>query len=270
MGESKIRKKNFDVIKREAKRCVYCGGDSDFTIEHMPPKLMFDAFRPRGLEFASCQSCNRGTKGADAVASFLSRLGKHNDDASFWQSDVGKTLIATVDRDAPGIRSEIFESSHQENVWGRNKFGLFEPKVVMFPEGFLLKSYMNAFSSKIAMALYREHVGEVLPSDGVVETVWYLNSGLTAARRAEITSIMPSLGELRQGKMQSRGEFYYQYNTDKKSIVCGLVNFRNNLNILFFSYSREIGLNSPILSKFPFSNKSGVGAPLVTIRNLFV
>jgi hypothetical protein len=31
-------------------------------------------YRPNGLEFASCNDCNTGTRGADVVASFLARL----------------------------------------------------------------------------------------------------------------------------------------------------------------------------------------------------
>jgi hypothetical protein len=50
--------------------CIYCGGVvRATTIDHMPPRIMFYGKRhPKGLEFASCQKCNEGTKYAGLVA----------------------------------------------------------------------------------------------------------------------------------------------------------------------------------------------------------
>jgi hypothetical protein len=53
--------------------CIYCAQRSQ-TVEHMPPVIMFTRKqRPKGLEFASCEACNGGTKHADLVAAYIGR-----------------------------------------------------------------------------------------------------------------------------------------------------------------------------------------------------
>ena len=56
--------------------------------------------------------------------------------------------------------------------------------------------------AKLAMALYREHVGHALPLTGGVHTNWYLNAGLAQRTAEGILKTLPLGGTLRQGSFQ--------------------------------------------------------------------
>lgn len=74
MGQAKLKSKSQQAILKSEARCIYCEEPAS-TIEHMPPRMLFlKRRRPSGLEFAACESCNHGTKGADAVAALFSRI----------------------------------------------------------------------------------------------------------------------------------------------------------------------------------------------------
>src|SRR5688572_30253554 len=73
MGESKGRRRLREQLLADNPNCIYCAARSE-TIEHMPPVIMFTRrHRPKGLEFASCEACNGGTKHADLVAACIGR-----------------------------------------------------------------------------------------------------------------------------------------------------------------------------------------------------
>src|SRR5215207_7510358 len=74
-GAPVLRKRKHAAIYEACPNCVYCGGlTAATTVDHMPPRAMFYyKLRPKGLEFASCEACNQGTKHADLVASLMAR-----------------------------------------------------------------------------------------------------------------------------------------------------------------------------------------------------
>jgi hypothetical protein len=86
--------------------CIYCGGVVPATtVDHMPPRIMFHGKRrPRGLEFASCQKCNEGTKHADLVASWVGRaLPDYSGDD---QATEYRAILAALKNNIPGILEE--------------------------------------------------------------------------------------------------------------------------------------------------------------------
>lgn len=231
MGEARQKSKSFKSILASASRCIYCSNKPS-AIEHMPPICLFEGRnRPSGLEFPSCKECNNGTKAADIVATFFSRINRFDDDSSFWRTGAGKTIIATLDRDAPGLREEVMDFSKGERTFARTAGGVLVPVVVIQPRSALLQVHLNVFSAKMGMALYAELVGTPMPLEGIVQFGWFLNTGLSDAQAEAMLSILPIRGELKQGKFSSRSQFAYRYNTDRRSIVAALVGLNSNLHI---------------------------------------
>jgi hypothetical protein len=76
--------------------------------------------------------------------------------------------------------------------------------------------------AKLAMALYREHVGHALPLTGGVHTNWYLNAGLAQRTAEGILKTLPLGGTLRQGSFQVPEQFVYRYNCDGRTVVAAL------------------------------------------------
>jgi hypothetical protein len=236
MGQAKLKSKSQQAILKSEARCIYCEEPAS-TIEHMPPRMLFlKRRRPSGLEFAACESCNHGTKGADAVAALFSRISPSDDDG-FWQSDEGIRLRHTVDRDAPGLLEEAFDASLMRPQWVRGPSGLLTQKVILQAGGPLVKAYLDVFAAKLAMALYREHVGTPLPGEGGVQTIWYLNHGLSEEHAHAHLSILPAAATLRQGTFIVPEQFAYRYNCDDKSIFAALIGLNKNLHVFVIASS---------------------------------
>ncbi len=56
--------------------------------------------------------------------------------------------------------------------------GLLGPAKGIHADRPRLNAYLDVFSAKLGMALYRELVGVSLPLDGAVYSTWFLNAGL--------------------------------------------------------------------------------------------
>ena len=187
------------------------------------------------MEYACCEPCNVGTKGADIAAAVMSLISRH-DEPGDWKLDALKRLMPALDRFAPGLRHEIaFGSARRTWLWTPR--GLLEEHHVIDGTGPILSAYLSVFAAKFAMVLYREHVGSALPLDGAVYTTHFLNSGLAQQSADAMLRIMPIFGGLRQGARSSAGQFDYRFNSDDRSIVAALAGFHGNLHVLLFATS---------------------------------
>lgn len=90
---------------------------------------------------------------------------------------------------------------------------------------------------RMAMALYREHIGEALPFEGEVFVTWSLNLGFRPEITEGILNSLPGLGRLQQGKKTSQGQFEYRFKTDRKTIAIAQSSFHTGLNILSIASS---------------------------------
>lgn len=230
-------------------RCIYCENTREIakmTVEHMPPRSMFrDKLRLKGMEYATCEACNNGTKGADVVAAFLSRIGQNGSEDG-WEIEENKQFLSGVHQSAPGVLEEVFNSGKARHVYVKTQGGVHLP-MIKTQTGPTVKGYMDVFSAKLAMAVFREHIGCALRMDGRIETIWFLNAGLPEQTADAMLSILPTGNTLRQGKLHATEQFAYRYNTDEKEIVAALVGFHSNLHIFVMASSNPIyeGLKSP-------------------------
>lgn len=205
------------------------------TVEHMPPVAMFpNSHRLSGMEFAACFNCNHSTRAADAAASLFARLSPSSviDELELKES---RKLLRTMASLAPEFVRELFDHRKVTHVWAKGRDNFYGRKRRMELDGPVTHALLRAFSAKLGMALFREHVCEPLPDGGLVFTQHYLNSGLQR-REAEATlSILPGLGQLRQGRQASGRSFSYRYNTDNKTIVAALAGFNDNFFVRVFA-----------------------------------
>ncbi len=243
MGEANKKSRGKKAILAGEPRCIYCSesgsSENPLTLEHMPPIGMFrNRSRASGLEFACCQNCNLGTKGADIAAGCMSLISPQNDPAD-WKLSALDRLLPALDQFAPGLRGELV-GSKQHTRWMFTSRGLVEPHVQLQANGPILAAYLTVFAAKLAMALYREHVGVALPLNGAVFTTHFLNAGLAKKQADAIVSIMPIFDHLKQGAATSIGQFEYRYNCDEKSIIAALVSLHHNLHVMLFATADPI------------------------------
>lgn len=240
MGEARVKSRRREEILQGEARCIYCAAVPS-TVEHMPPKSIFpNSHRLSGLEFAACLCCNHSTRAADAAASFFARVAPTNV-INQLELDEARKLLRTMTSIAPEFVRELFDERTATYVWAKGRDSFYGRKRRMELNGPVTHALLRAFSAKLGMALYREHVGVPLPEGGMVFTQHYLNSGLERQEAEATLGILPILGQLRQGRQASGRLFNYRYNTDDRSIVAALAAFNDNFFVrVFATYDKQI------------------------------
>lgn len=263
-GSPRNHRTHRHIVQNEP-RCIYCANTHEtakITLEHMPPISMFrDRQRLKGMEYATCQPCNNGTKGADVTAAFMARVGQETPEDS-WEVRENRKYLSGIIQSAPGVVEELFDQRKAEHVYIRGPGGILVPKIRARANGPMLKGYMDVFAAKLAMALYREHIGVALPLEGRIETIVFFNAGLAQQTAETMLAILPVGATLTMGQRHVTDQFAYRYNTDDKEIVAALVGFHSNLHILVMASSNPIyeGLDTPV-----FANKCRPGQLLTMI-----
>jgi hypothetical protein len=111
-------------------------------------------------------------------------------------------LLSALDAYAPGVREELSQFGKSRSEWLRRpSSGLLQRVVRVRADGPLLKAHLGVYGAKLAMALYREHVGTALPLDGAIWCQFALNGGMTQEHLNERIKILPGSSTLRQGEM---------------------------------------------------------------------
>jgi hypothetical protein len=252
MGAAKSKSRRLASLLTNEARCIYCS-NKPRTIEHMPPIGMFKArSRPNGMEFAACEDCNKGTSGADIVAAFYARLSQSQNPEMLAEA-IG--LRRKMKQLAPGV-SEEFDGPSLTR-WQRTPTGILRPMIAIRVDGPLTKAYLAAFSAKLAMALYREHIGTPLPLDGGVRVAFFLNAGLSQKAGDGMLEKLPLPGTLQQGSFVVPDQFAYRYNHDGKSIIAGLAGFNSNLHILMVATSNPTFYDFPKFAKHLYFVRPG-------------
>jgi hypothetical protein len=207
--------------------------------------------RPSGMEFASCEPCNHGTRAADAAAGFFSRLDVFADELGHWKLREARRPLRALRSIAPGFAEELFDRRARRPTLVKSRGGILLPaeEIHVGPIG---RALVSVFATKLGMAFYREHVGEPLPVEGGVYTLCFLNAGFQEGQAEALLSILPVYSTLLQGRRKSAaGQFDYRFNTDGKSIVGTLSHFHGNIHVFALAtahpdyFARAFPLNVP-------------------------
>ena len=208
------------------------------------------------MEYAACDACNEATRGSDAVAALMARIHPQNRDGS-WQAQEMRRLVSAIEAYAPGVREEMSLPSKVTHGWtSPSGSGLLQRVVGVHADGPCVKAHLCAFGAKLAMALFREHVGIALPLSGAVWCQFALNAGMTQEQLNARIQILPIRETLRQGQKNVGDQFVYRYNCDERSVLAAVAQFHRGLWLTIFASSDEriIALfTKPEFSQLPAS-----------------
>ncbi|MCZ4270996.1 hypothetical protein [Maritalea porphyrae] len=249
MSESRSRARKHDDILKRAERCVYCPSKGPFTIEHMPPRGMFERKdRPSGWVFACCCNCNQNTRGVDAVAQMFAVIEPSSKTA--WKSDKLEAIVGSVNQRAPRVMEELTSQGSSQNVYV-NENGILKPAREVKVNGIATRAHLDLFAEKMAMAAFSELCDRPINMNGILFTEWYLNVGMPTDIYHSSLAIMPCFGQLQQGTKVSLGQFSLHYNTDKQGLVGAIIKFQSSLSMLIFATDDEkyVGPLTKILSE---------------------
>jgi hypothetical protein len=205
MGESKVRKRAHASILAACPFCIYCGGTTHATtIDHVPPRIMFrNKYRPKGLEFPSCNNCNAGTRRSDLVAAMIGRFFPN---AS--SPDEMKGILQAVSNNIPGLLDEMYLGPAERAAAPRTLPSHVEGQLLR-ANGPLVRSHMQTFAFKMGFALYYEITKQIVPIGGGVVARWFSNVERWRGECPDINFPMPPT-TLKQGRFEVSDQFAYQ------------------------------------------------------------
>jgi hypothetical protein len=163
----------------------------------MPPITVFDLRRrPKGLEFLACSGCNGGSKGAEQVIGYLSRV---YPDATTPDRQVEfKKILRAIKKNHPGLLEEMLPSAEQER-----RFQLDAPRIpgrALNVGGPLLNAAIRSFGVKLGLGMHYHLTGRIVPLKGAVGVRWYSNyDAVTGGIPKEFLKILGPPETLRQG-----------------------------------------------------------------------
>ncbi len=190
------------------------------TIDHVPPRIMFrDRYRPKGLEFPSCRSCNEGTKHSDLVAAMLGRL--YPDGKTDMEREEFKKLLRSIKNNIPGLLQEMYFDKTGPETSPEANF--------LRTDGPLVSSHMQTFAMKLGFALYYEFTNQIVPKGGGVAARWFSNHEWLEGKFPQtIFDLLLPPQTLRQGKLEVSDQFSYQWRMAE-----------GNRMGMFFAYFRQ-------------------------------
>lgn len=177
MGMSKIRKQQFFAANPN---CVFCGGMTPATtIEHCPPKSMFDNKEwPEGFEFSSCNVCNLGTSDQDLIVAWMARIDFTNQSTVIDQRTEG--LLKLVNLQHPNMLRKMLPSSIEARRTNR-LLGITPPQGKTHSETCVINitpemtKAVHTFAKKLAKGVYYMHTNKIFPNDGCLMLGWFTN-----------------------------------------------------------------------------------------------
>lgn len=258
MGQAKNRRRKHSEVLAGCPTCIYCGGiRSAETVEHMPPRMMFDGRRrPKGLEFASCYKCNRGTAHADLVASLLGRV--YPDANKDEQKEEIKKLLSGIKNNIPGLLEEMRIGRAGQKI-ARKRVGLSEDGGFLRVNGPLVSKYMQAFAVKLGFALHYHATQEIVPPQGGVVARWFSNVERWEGKFPDtIFKLLPPPTTLIQGTFKVSDQFEYSWRTSPDgSIGLYFATFRMSFAVTSFAAMEA----SRLLAVRPNNSEFRVYAP---------
>ena len=259
MGMSKIRRQKFFILNPN---CVFCGGITPATtIEHCPPKSMFDNKEwPEGFEFSSCSICNQGTSDQDLIVAWMARIDFTNQSSEIDKRTEG--LLKLVKNQHPKMLRRMLPSAIEARQTNR-QLGITPPQgkthaetgvINITPE---MTDAIHTFSKKLAKGIYFMHTGKIFPNDGCLMLGWFTNVEFVKSSGfipfdviKDLAGTIPSV--VRNGKSLDN-RFNYKLSISENSDLFVLqAMFGNSFGLVIFG-ATQVGQLEGIIQKIRLS-----------------
>jgi hypothetical protein len=201
---------------------------------HAPIGMFHDRRRPKGLEFASCESCNHGTRKADLVAALLGRV--LPDVANADQAVELRGLLRSVSNNVPGLLEEM-RIAETDQAARRSQLGISAGPGILHAGGPLVSKFMQIFAIKFGFALHYHATTSIVPLEGGVAARWFSNVDRLMGHFPQgIFKLLPQAATLRQGKVGVPDQFEYSCaRAPDGSLGCYLGTFRRSFAVVAFA-----------------------------------
>ena len=140
--------------------CVYCGGKTDLTRDHIPPKSLFNKPRPPLITVRACRRCNSGFSRDDDYF-WLTLASRAETGANREALQASRRAIENLARGEAGGFRKAFLASIQ-SVELRTPAGLYIGDALAYDVSF---SRLNRVAARITKGLFAHVTGTPLPSN---------------------------------------------------------------------------------------------------------
>jgi hypothetical protein len=254
--------------------CIFCGGlASATTVEHCPPRALFQHKHwPEGFEFAACGECNHGTGDQDAIVSMLARMDPN--DATGDSDGRVLGLIKNVGNQFPEMIPKMMPSAVEARRKNR-ELGIKpgpgqthqDVAPVLIPIEISLA--VEAFSRKLAKAIYFREVDAIFPSEGTLLLNWFTNAELVQHGRYLLFDLLRDVPgravPLRRGGKYLDEQFQYKLSiTQENNVFILQARFGVAFGLVIFG-STQPGIIEPVLEQL--RTKYSKDGPFITIQS---
>ncbi len=236
MGQSRSR---LQQMIAKYPHCAFCGGAAPTTsVEHMPSRVLFDdKWRPRGLEFPSCQGCQDSTRKIEPLIGMVSRF--YPDSKTPKHRAEFLALIAAAKRNNPGLLEEM----QIDQVSVLQRIGAAASRLPHWNfvnlGGPIIQQAIRAFGRKMALALHFDLTGKIVPAGSRFFIEPYTNaSAIIDGFPEEMLEYLGPDQTLRMGKADVFDQFAYKSaEVVDAAITTHMAYFRQSLAMLLIVYT---------------------------------
>lgn len=146
--------------------CAFCGGGTaSTTVEHCPPRCMFQNRQwPEGFDFPACADCNGGTSDDDLLIAMLARLDPVHNRGDLDGKAPG--LMARANKRHPGMFAKMLPMGDDGEPLATGEWNITDE----------MRKAVDVLAAKLAKGLYYRHTQAVFPNDGGLVMIWFTNA----------------------------------------------------------------------------------------------
>jgi hypothetical protein len=205
-----MRGRDRQRILRDCPSCIYCGGlRAAVEVDHFPPMQLFqDRRRPKGLEGPSCTECNRGSREAESLASFLSCI--RFDQTSEAQTQHFSEQIRHMMNNYPEVYRALKPNVQQRIDVQKLSFKTGQNLEALDLTNPRVYRALLLFGAKCGLALHWHETKQILPVAGNVGVILISNEqAFNGQVPRHLFDLLPEPRTLSQGSWNVEEQFSY-------------------------------------------------------------
>lgn len=198
--------------------CCFCGGaEPATTVEHQPSRIVFPGkHRPKGMEYPSCQRCNDQTRAAEALLSFMCRMGGSMRTGADTDLPTFKKTLKSVERSFPGLLARM----NMGQRYIRSAGGVLQPsRAVNGNQSEIHISLCRVAAMGALAAFYERGKGAATEACRIVTSWTHIQNREIAPNVERLLNIMGEAALLRQGAWETSTTFFRKTHEAQNAIA---------------------------------------------------
>jgi hypothetical protein len=180
-------------LRADLKECIYCGADTDLTVDHVPPKLLLSRPYPESLiTVPACFPCNQSFQKDDEYMRAMLCVDVRAAKNTAAQSNLPAVLRSLQRANAKGFADYLTKQAESSVILGQDG----SPMGQVFE---LDEERANRAGKRFIRALYFHEMGVPLPREAAIRVGCNMNLRTTDGEFKQICQALAVFRERRYG-----------------------------------------------------------------------